>query len=88
MKPRVSKVNTDWQDIESKLVERMDDLVSGFLKNEEQKINIYPKKNTIDLKRHLERRMASVNRKTDKAIVMLARKLLGRDKQQGESEDE
>jgi hypothetical protein len=57
----------------------MSDLISGFLKNEEEKINIYPKKNTIDLKKQLERRMQSIKRKTEKAIVYLAKKTLSKD---------
>lgn len=44
--------------------------------NEEGIINIYPKKNTIDLKKHLERKMKVTNRKTDKAIVHFARERL------------
>lgn len=79
LKSKVSKVNTDWQDIESNLKSRMSDLVNGFLKNEEQKINIYPKKNTVDLKKLLERRMTPLRRKTDKAIVMLAKRMLSKD---------
>ena len=78
LKQKVSKVNTDWQDIESGLKNRMADLVNGFLKNEEQKINIYPKKNAIDLKKLLERRMQTLKRRTDKAIVMLAKKTLSK----------
>lgn len=78
LKQKVSKVNTDWQDIESGLKNRMADLVNGFLKNEEQKINIYPKKNTIDLKKLLERRTQTLKRRTDKAIVMLAKKTLSK----------
>jgi hypothetical protein len=88
LKSRATKVNTDWQDIESRLVERMDELVTGFLKNEEHRINIYPKKNTIDLKRNFERKMEAVNRKTDKAIVMLTRRLLGRSLGKGEEGEE
>lgn len=34
LKPKVSRVNTDWQDIESDLKSRMTCLVEGFLKNE------------------------------------------------------
>lgn len=66
----------------------MDELVTGFLKNEEHRINIYPKKNTIDLKRNFERKMEAVNRNTDKAIVMLTRRLLGRSLGKGEEGEE
>lgn len=37
------------------------------------KINIYPKKNTIDLKRHLGKKMAKIEKKTEKAIMHLAK---------------
>lgn len=40
------------------------------------KINIYPKKNTIDLKRHLDKKMNKIEKKTEKAIMCLARELL------------
>ena len=39
------------------------------------KINIYPKKNTIDLKKHLGKKMAKIEKKTEKAILHLARQM-------------
>jgi hypothetical protein len=39
---------------------------------EDGKINIYPKKNTIDLKNHLSKKMTKVEKKTEKAIVQIA----------------
>lgn len=43
---------------------------------EEGKINIYPKKNTIDLKNHLTKKMQKIDKKTDKALVQIAIALL------------
>lgn len=40
------------------------------------KINIYPKKNTIDLKNHLEKKSKKLDRKTEKALAYLAKELL------------
>jgi hypothetical protein len=42
----------------------------------EGKINIYPKKNTVDLKNHLSKKMRKVDKKTEKAIVQIAIDLL------------
>ena len=49
------------------------------MNNEEGVINIYPKKNTIDLKKHLERKMKGINKKTEKAIVHFAKQRLVKD---------
>ena len=43
---------------------------------EQGKINIYPKKNTVDLKNHLGKRMQKIEKKTEKAIVQIAISLL------------
>lgn len=40
------------------------------------KINIYPKKNTIDLKKHLEKKMMKIEKKTEKAIMHIAREII------------
>jgi hypothetical protein len=40
------------------------------------KINIYPKKNTIDLKKHFDKKMAKIEKKTEKAIIHLAKELM------------
>ena len=40
------------------------------------KINIYPKKNTMDLKKHLGKKMAKIEKKTEKAILHLARQMV------------
>jgi hypothetical protein len=45
------------------------------------KINIYPKKNTIDLKNHLGKKMQKIEKKTEKAIVQLAIGLLKKKEQ-------
>ena len=39
---------------------------------EKGKINIYPKKNTIDLKNHLSKKMQKIEKKTEKALVQIA----------------
>lgn len=44
--------------------EKMLSVVERFMNNEEGVINIYPKKNTIDLKKHLERKMKMMSKKT------------------------
>ena len=38
----------------------------------EGKINIYPKKNTPDLKKHLSKKMQKIDKKSEKAIVQIA----------------
>lgn len=43
---------------------------------EQGKINIYPKKNTVDLKKHLSKKMQKIEKKTQKAIVQIAISLL------------
>jgi len=43
---------------------------------EDGKINIYPKKNTVDLKNHLGKKMQKIEKKTEKAIVQIAVDLL------------
>lgn len=43
---------------------------------EDGKINIYPKKNTVDLKNHLSKKMQKIDKKTEKAIVQIAMDLL------------
>lgn len=40
------------------------------------KINIYPKKNTIDLKKHLGKKMAKIEKKTEKALIHIAKQLM------------
>ena len=45
---------------------------------EEGKINIYPKKNTIDLKNHLSKKMQKIDKKTEKAKVQIAIELYKR----------
>ena len=39
---------------------------------EKGKINIYPKKNTMDLKNHLSKKMQKIEKKTEKALVQIA----------------
>ena len=51
---------------------------------EDGKINIYPKKNTTDLKNHLSKKMQKIDKKTEKAIVQIAIDLLKK-KQEGKS---
>ena len=43
---------------------------------ESGKINIYPKKNTIDLKNHLSKKMTKIDKKTEKAMIQIAIDLL------------
>ena len=43
---------------------------------ESGKINIYPKKNTIDLKKHLGKKSAKLEKKTEKSIIYLAKQLM------------
>lgn len=49
-------------------------------------INIYPKKNTIDLKKHLGKKMAKMEKKTEKSIIYLAKQLMSA-KNQGAKEE-
>ena len=43
---------------------------------EDGKINIYPKKNTTDLKNHLSKKMQKIEKKTEKSIVQIAISLI------------
>ena len=43
---------------------------------EDGKINILPKKTTLDLKRSLSKKMAKLDKKTEKAIAYIAKDLL------------
>jgi hypothetical protein len=43
---------------------------------EDGKINILPKKTTLDLKRSLSKKMAKLDKKTEKAIAIIAKDLL------------
>lgn len=43
---------------------------------ENNRINIYPKKNTIDLKNMLSKKSRKIEKKTEKAIVQLALALI------------
>ena len=53
---------------------------------EDGKINIYPKKNTIDLKNHLSKKMKKIDKKTEKAIVQIAINLVKK-KQEAEAKN-
>lgn len=68
-------IETDCAKIEKDIRERMDALTLESLYSE-GKINIYPKKNTVDLKLHLSKKMKKIDKKTEKAIVQLAIGLL------------
>lgn len=68
-------IETDTAKIEKGIKERMDTLTLDCLYSE-GKINIYPKKNTADLKVHLSKKMKKIDKKTEKAIVQLAVGLL------------
>ena len=56
-------ISTDCETIEKQTRERMAQFNLDSL-YEEGKINIYPKKNTIDLKKNLSKRMAKIEKKT------------------------
>lgn len=43
---------------------------------EDGKINIYPMKNTIDLKKSLGKKMKKIAKKTEKAILSIAHKMI------------
>ena len=43
---------------------------------EDGKINILPKKTTLDLKRSLSKKMIKLDKKTEKAIAFIAKDLL------------
>lgn len=49
---------------------------------EDGKINILPKKTTLDLKRNLQKKMAKLDKKTEKAIAFIAREQLMKKKQE------
>lgn len=68
-------IETDCSRVEKEVRERMGQLSLESLYRE-GKINIYPKKNTVDLKNHLSKKMRKVDKKTEKAIVQLAIELL------------
>jgi ABC-type lipoprotein release transport system permease subunit len=40
------------------------------------KINIYPKKNTIDLKKHFAKKVNKIEKKTEKSIIHIAKQLM------------
>ena len=40
---------------------------------EDGKINILPKKTTLDLKRSLQKKMTKINKKTEKAMTLIAK---------------
>lgn len=48
---------------------------------EDGRINILPKKTTLDLKRNLSKKMARLDKKTEKAIAIIAKDLLLKKKQ-------
>lgn len=72
---RVVPIETDCARVEEEVRERMGQLGLQSLYRD-GKINIYPKKNTLDLKQHLSKKMRKVDKKTEKAIVQLAVELL------------
>jgi hypothetical protein len=43
---------------------------------EDGKINILPKKTTLDLKRSLSKKMVKLDKKTEKAVAFIAKELL------------
>ena len=49
---------------------------------EDGKINIYPKKNTIDLKNQFGKKIAKIEKKTEKALFHIAREMAKQSKNQ------
>jgi hypothetical protein len=54
---------------------------------EDGKINILPKKTTLDLKRNLSKKMIKLDKKTEKAIAVIAKNLLIKKKQNNNSNE-
>lgn len=48
---------------------------------EDGRINILPKKTTLDLKRNLSKKMSRLDKKTEKSIAIIAKDLLLKKKQ-------
>lgn len=54
---------------------------------ENGKINILPKKTTIDLRRSLSKKMTKLDKKTEKAIAFIAKDLIIRKKAENNKSD-
>lgn len=78
-------ISTDCAQLEQETKKKMQQFSLESL-YEEGKLNIYPKKNTIDLKNHLSKKMQKIDKKTEKAIVQIAIQLLKK-KEEGRSKE-
>lgn len=73
-------ISTDCAELEKDTLKKMQEFNLQSL-YESGKINIYPKKNTLDLKNHLSKKMQKLDKKTEKAIVQIAIGLLKKKQQ-------
>ena len=83
---RLVPISTDSAQIEEQTKQKMKEFNLETL-YEDGKINIYPKKNTVDLKNHLSKKMQKIDKKTEKAIVQIAIGLLKKKQEAKEAKE-
>lgn len=77
---QIIPINDDCQILQKSIVEEMKSLTLDTL-YEDGKINILPKKTTLDLRRNLSKKMVKLDKKTEKAIAVIAKDLLMKKRQ-------
>ncbi|KAL4475813.1 hypothetical protein ABPG72_011374 [Tetrahymena utriculariae] len=69
------------KEIEQAVESKIKFIIKSFLDQEQQPLNIIPKKGNLDLKKFLNKRLEKLNKRTEKAINKLLRKICNQHKQ-------